>query len=367
MLAQRCIFEPLNHQLDFWMEFTISQIAMLIEGEVEGDGDKKIKTISSIEDGKEGSISFLSNPRYEAHLYETHASAVIVNKDLSLKKEVDTTLIRVKDAYASFSTLLQEYQKILSFSKSGIEKPSFLGEGSTYGEKFYLGAFSYIGENVIIGDNVKIHPNSFVGDNTEIGNNTIIHSGVKIYANTKIGSYCTLHSGAVIGSDGFGFAPREDGTYQSIPQVGNVVLEDHVDIGANTVVDCATFDSTIIKNGVKLDNLIQIGHNVEIGENTVIAGQAGVAGSSKIGKSCVIGGQVGIAGHLHIADKTRIQAQSGINRNTKEGVAIYGTPAIEYNNYLRSYSVFRKLPTVLKQIEALEEKIINLTNSKDQK
>lgn len=345
------------------MEFTISQIAQLIDGEVEGDGSKKINTISPIEDAKNGSVSFLANPKYESHLYSTRATAVIVNKDHEVKKGVETTLIRVKDAYTSFTALLEEYQKIISFQKSGIEQPSFSGKNFKHGDNLYLGAFAYIGENVTLGDNVKIYPNSFIGDNSNIGNNTIIYPGVKIYSNTKIGSYCTIHSGAVIGSDGFGFAPQEDGTYKSIPQVGNVVIEDHVDIGANTVVDCATFTSTVIRKGVKMDNLIQIGHNVEIGENTVIAGQAGIAGSSKVGNSCVIGGQVGIVGHIHIADNTKIQAQSGVNKSTKEGSAMYGSPALEYNNFLRSYAVFRRLPKVMQKIEELEKKIINLTNS----
>lgn len=349
------------------MEFTVNQIAALINGTVEGNGEQKIQTIAPIEDGKQGSISFLSNPKYEPHLYSTSASAVIVNKDIKLSKKISTTLIRVEDSYTSFTLLLEEYQKMMSFQKKGIEQPSFISESAIYGENLFLGAFAYIGKNVKIGSNVKIHPQSYIGDNTVIGDNTIIHAGVKIYPDTKIGSHCVLHSGVVIGSDGFGFAPQEDGTYKSIPQVGNVIIEDHVDIGANTVVDCATFNSTVIKKGVKLDNLIQVGHNAEVGENTVIAGQSGIAGSTKVGKNCIIGGQVGIAGHLHIADKTRIQAQSGINKNSKEGSALFGTPAIDYNNYIRAYSVFRRLPSVLKQIEELEKKIINLTDSNGEK
>ena len=342
------------------MNFTLEQIAHLIGGKLDGSKETKVNTISSIEDAKEGSITFLSNPKYEPLIYETQASAVIVDEKLFLNKKINTALIRVADSYAAFTALLEAYDRLLSFNKTGIEEPSFINKTATHGSDIYVGAFSYIGSNVKIGDQVKIYPNAYIGDDVTIGHQTIIHPGVKIYAKSVIGSHCTLQAGAVVGSDGFGYAPLEDGSYKKIPQLGNVVLEDHVDVGANTVIDCATFNTTLIKKGVKLDNLIQIGHNTLIGENTVIAAQTGIAGSVKIGENCKIGGQVGIAGHLKIAAKTQIQAQSGVSKNTKVAQTIYGTPAIDFNNYLRSYTVYKKLPKVMKQIEKIEEKLLNL-------
>ncbi|MBT5507572.1 MAG: UDP-3-O-(3-hydroxymyristoyl)glucosamine N-acyltransferase [Flammeovirgaceae bacterium] len=342
------------------MNFTLEQIAHLIGGKLDGSKETKVNTISSIEDAKEGSITFLSNPKYEPLIYETQASAVIVDEKLFLNKKINTALIRVADSYAAFTALLEAYDRLLSFNKTGIEEPSFINKTATHGSDIYVGAFSYIGSNVKIGDQVKIYPNAYIGDDVTIGHQTIIHPGVRIYAKSVIGSHCTLQAGAVVGSDGFGYAPLEDGSYKKIPQLGNVVLEDHVDVGANTVIDCATFNTTLIKKGVKLDNLIQIGHNTLIGENTVIAAQTGIAGSVKIGENCKIGGQVGIAGHLKIAAKTQIQAQSGVSKNTKVAQTIYGTPAIDFNNYLRSYTVYKKLPKVMKQIEKIEEKLLNL-------
>ena len=342
------------------MNFTLEQIAHLIGGKLEGSKDTKVNTISSIEDAEEGSITFLANPKYEPLVYTTRASAVIVDEKLILNKKIDTALIRAVDPYAAFTSLLEAYDQLLSFNKAGIDEPSFIHKTATYGTDIYVGAFAYIGSNVKIGDQVKIYPNAYIGDDVIIGNRTIIHPGVKIYAKSIIGSHCTLQAGVIIGSDGFGYAPLEDGSYKKIPQLGNVVLEDHVDVGANTVIDCATFDTTLIKKGVKLDNLIQIGHNTTIGENTVIAAQTGIAGSVKIGENCRIGGQVGIAGHLKIADKTQMQAQSGVSKNTKVSQTIYGTPAIDFNNYLRSYTIYKKLPNVMKQIEKLEEKLLNL-------
>jgi len=342
------------------MNFTLEQIAHLIGGKLDGSKETKVNTISSIEDAKEGSITFLSNPKYEPLIYETQASAVIVDEKLFLNKKINTALIRVADSYAAFTALLEAYDQLLSFNKTGIEEPSFINKTATHGSDIYVGAFSYIGSNVKIGDQVKIYPNAYIGDDVTIGHQTIIHPGVRIYAKSVIGSHCTLQAGAVVGSDGFGYAPLEDGSYKKIPQLGNVVLEDHVDVGANTVIDCATFNTTLIKKGVKLDNLIQIGHNTLIGENTVIAAQTGIAGSVKIGENCKIGGQVGIAGHLKIAAKTQIQAQSGVSKNTKVAQTIYGTPAIDFNNYLRSYTVYKKLPKVMKQIEKIEEKLLNL-------
>lgn len=343
------------------MEFTIKEIAYIIGGEVKGNESLKINKLAKIQEASEGCISFLSNPKYESFIYTTEASAVIVGKSFIPKESFNTTLILVDDPYSGFTSLLEEYQRIFSFRKSGTENPSYIGENAIVGNGCYRGAFSYIGNNCKIGNNVKIYPQVYIGDNVTIGNNTIIYPGVKIYEHTIIGNYCTLQSGAVIGSDGFGFAPQADGTYKTIPQVGNVVLKDHVDVGANTVVDCATMGSTTIEDGVKLDNLIQIAHNVSIGKNTVIAAQSGVSGSAIIGESCMIGGQVGIVGHINLANKTYIGAQSGVSKNiVKEGSSIQGSPAFDYKNNLRSLTVFKKLPDLLKRIEQIEEKILNL-------
>jgi len=342
------------------MEFTIHQIASMLGGEVHGDGNQRINMLAKIQDAKSGQIAFLSNPKYEHYLYTTQASAVIVKKDFQARKEYTTTLILVDDPYSSFTLLLEEYHKRVSYQKTGIESPSFIGSGSVTGTNIYRGAFSYIGNNVVIGDNVKIYPHVFVGDNVIIGHNTILHANVKLYADTKVGENCVIHSGAVIGSDGFGFAPQEDGTYKTIPQLGNVILEDNVAIGANTVIDCATLfgDSTLIHQGVKLDNLIQIAHNVDIGKNTVIAAQAGISGSTKVGENCMLAGQVGIAGHLVIANNTEIGAQSGISKSIKEeGSRILGYPAFDIKEYFRSYAVFKRLPDLNDRLRELEKKI----------
>ncbi len=345
------------------MEFTVSQVAAMLGGRVAGDGNGKINMLAKIQDAQKGQIAFLSNPKYEQYIYTTLASAVIVKKDFSPKKEINTTLIFVEDPYSSFTLLLEEYHKLISFQKSGVEQPSFLSEDAITGDNIYRGAFSYIGSKTKIGNNVKIYPHVYVGDGVTIGNNTILHTGVKIYADTRIGSYCVLHAGCVIGSDGFGFAPQENGTYKSIPQLGNVIIEDNVVIGANTVIDCATFfgDSTAIRDGVKLDNLIQIAHNVEIGKNTVIAAQSGVSGSSKIGENCVIGGQVGVAGHLVIANRTGIGAQTGISKSIKEeDQKLIGYPGIDMKDYYKSYAVFKQLPHINHRLQALEEKVRSL-------
>lgn len=343
------------------MEFTVNQIAGMLEGTVEGDGSRKIRMVGKIENAEEGSVSFLSNPKYENYVYKSKASAIIVSKSFSPRKAVEPTLIKVSDPYTSFTLLLEEYHKFINFQKTGIEEPSYIGNNSTTGNNIYRGAFSYIGNDVTIGENVKIYPQVYIGDGSRIGNNTILHSGAKIYAGSVIGNNCVLHAGVVIGSDGFGFAPQEDGSYKTIPQLGNVVIEDNVDIGANTVIDCATLDSTVIRKGVKLDNLIQIAHNVEIGKNTVVAAQAGISGSSKIGESCVIAGQAGIAGHLEISKKTNIGAQSGIGKSIKkEGFTFLGSPGFELTKYHRSYAVFRNLPDLSRRIKELEEKILNL-------
>ncbi|HEY3403101.1 MAG TPA: UDP-3-O-(3-hydroxymyristoyl)glucosamine N-acyltransferase [Ohtaekwangia sp.] len=343
------------------MEFTINQIAGMLGGEVKGNGNEKINMLAKIQDAKKGQVAFLSNPKYEQYIYTTQASAVIVKKDFVARKDVTSTLILVDDPYTSFTALLEEYHKLITFQKSGIEQPSFIGENSVTGKNIYRGAFSYIGNNVKIGDDVKIHPQAFIGDNVVIGHHSVIHAGVKIYADTKIGNHCVIHSGTVIGSDGFGFAPQEDGTYKTIPQLGNVIIEDHVTIGGNTVIDCATMfgDATIIRQGVKLDNLIQIAHNVEVGKNTVIAAQTGISGSTKIGDNCLFAGQVGIAGHLVIANNTSLGAQSGISKSIKdEGEKLIGYPAFDVKEYFRAYAVFKKLPDLNQRLRELEGKVL---------
>ncbi len=342
------------------LEFTVNQIAAMLGGTVEGDGQGKINMLAKIQEAKPGHIAFLSNPRYENYIYTTGATAVIVSKQFVPRKPLSTTLIRVDDPYSSFTLLLEEYHKLVSFQKTGVEEPSYIGTDCTVGKNIYRGAFSYIGNRVTLGDNVKIYPHTYVGDNVVIGNNVILHPNVKLYAGTRVGNNCVIHAGAVIGSDGFGFAPQPDGTYKSIPQLGNVIIEDDVVIGANTVIDCATLmgDSTIIRKGVKLDNLIQIAHNVEIGKNTVIAAQTGISGSTKIGENNVIAGQVGIAGHLVIANHTSIGAQAGISKSIKEeGQKIIGYPAFDIKDYFRSYTVFKKLPELSYRLRQLEEHV----------
>ena len=346
------------------MKFTLEQVATLLDGVVEGDKQSIVSTIEKIEEANPGSISFLSNPKYESYLYETQATAVIVNEDFIPKNNVNTNLIRVKDAYSGFTLLLEEYTRLTTLSRVGVEQPNFIGENTKIDESIYIGAFAYIGSNVKIGKNVKIYSHVYIGDNVVIGDNTILYSGARIYSKSEIGNYCTIHANAVLGSDGFGFAPQADGTYKTIPQVGNVILKDHVSIGASAVVDCATMGSTIIGKGVKIDNLVQVAHNVEIGENTVVVAQTGIAGSTKIGKSCVIAGQVGIIGHLNIADKTFISAQSGVTKDTKEGDEIFGSPAIEKMQHVKSLMLVRNLPKTLKRIEKLEANILESSSNK---
>ncbi len=339
------------------MEFTVRQIAALINGKIQGNDSLSINQLAKIEEGKPGSVSFLSNLKYEPFLYTTEASAVIVDQSFEPKQAVGATLIFVENSYSAFARLLEEYHRRVSFARIGVEQPSYLAEGSTVGEQSYRGAFSYIGRNCRIGANVKIYPHVYVGDNVQIGDNTILHSGVRVLDNCVIGSHCTLHPNVVIGSDGFGFAPQSDGTYKTIPQLGNVILEDWVSVGAGTTIDCATMGSTIIRQGVKLDNLIQIGHNVEIGRNTVIAAQTGISGSTKIGANCIIGGQVGIGGHIEIADNTRVGAQSGLGKSIKEpGQSLNGTPPQNLKENLRSQVLVRQLPQLEKRISALEQK-----------
>ena len=338
------------------MKFTANQIAEILEGEIVGDALVEVSTLSKIEEGKEGSLTFLSNPKYTPYIYDTEASVVVVNKSFEPEKSVSATLLKVEDAYKAFTQLLEFYNQI-KLSKTGIENPSFISKTAVVGENPYIGAFVYIGENVKLGDNVKIYPNSYIGDNVTIDDNSIVFSGVRIYSDTKIGKNCMINSGSVLGADGFGFVPNEEGVYKKVPQIGNVILEDNVDIGAATTIDRATLGSTIIRKGVKLDNHIQVAHNVDIGENTVIASQTGIAGSTKIGKGCQIGGQVGIVGHITIGDNVRIQAQSGIGRSLKDGETVQGSPALGYSDYNKSYVYFKNLPKIAKQIRELEKEL----------
>ena len=338
------------------MKFTAAQIAGILQGEVVGNPEVEVYKLAKIEEGTEGSLTFLANPKYINHIYSTQASVTIVNSTFEPEQEIATTLIKVEDAYKAFSQLLEYYNQV-KLMKSGIEQPSVISEDVTYGSDLYLGSFCYIGKNVKIGNNVKIYPNSFVGDNVTIGDNCVFFAGVRIYSETVIVNNCTIHSGTIIGSDGFGFAPQEDGTYKKVPQIGNVIIEDDVEIGACTTVDRATLGSTIIRKGVKLDNHIQVAHNVEIGENTVIAAQTGIAGTTKIGKNCLIGGQVGFAGHLVIGDGVKIQAQSGIGKNLEAGEVVQGSPAFNYGDFAKSFVHFRNLPKIVTDIEELKNKI----------
>jgi UDP-3-O-[3-hydroxymyristoyl] glucosamine N-acyltransferase len=336
------------------MKFTAGQIAGILDGVVFGNPDAEVYKLAKIEEGTEGSLTFLANTKYSNYLYSTNATIVIVNKSYELENEVKATLIKVDDAYSSFSKLLEYYNQI-KLMKSGIEQPSVISEGVTYGDDLYLGSFCYIGKNVRIGNNVKIYPNSFIGDNVTIGDNCVFFAGVRVYSETEIGNHVTIHSGSIIGSDGFGFAPQEDGSYSKIPQIGNVVIEDHVEIGSCSTVDRATLGTTYIRKGAKLDNQIQVAHNVEIGENTVIAAQTGIAGSTKIGKNCMIGGQVGIAGHITIGDRVKIQAQSGIGKSLKDGEVVQGSPAFNYGDFAKSFVHFRNLPKIVNEIEELKK------------
>ena len=345
------------------MKFTAIQIAEILDGEIFGNENVEVFSLSKIEEGEGGSLTFLSNPKYTPFIYSTKASIVIVNKDFSPEKKLETTLIKVPDAYKAFSTLLEFYDQVKSV-KSGIETPSYINDSAIIGTNLYLGAFSYLSANVTIGNNVKIYPNVYVGDNVKIGDNTIIHAGAKIYSETIIGSNCTLHAGVILGSDGFGFAPDATGIFSKIPQIGNVIIEDNVDIGAATTIDRATLGSTIIRKGVKLDNQIQIAHNVEIGQNTVIAAQTGIAGSTKIGENCMIGGQAGIVGHITIGNNVRIQAQAGVGRSIKDNEVIQGSPSMGYSDFNKSYVYFKKLPELAATINTLEKDILALKEKK---
>ncbi|MGC6524870.1 MAG: UDP-3-O-(3-hydroxymyristoyl)glucosamine N-acyltransferase [Flavobacteriaceae bacterium] len=336
------------------MKFTANQIANLLNGEIVGDDNAEVFTLSKIEEGKEGSLTFLSNPKYTPFIYSTDATITIVNNDFVAEKEINTTLIKVENAYAAFSTLLEHYNNIKN-NKTGIESPVSIAESASIGDNVYVGAFTSIGENVRIGKNVKIYPNCYIGDNVTVGDHTTIFAGAKIYSDCSVGSHCNIDASVILGADGFGFSPDENGVYSKVPQIGNVIIEDYVDIGAATTIDRATLGSTIIKKGVKLDNQIQIAHNVVIGEHTVIAAQTGIAGSTKIGKHCQIGGQVGIVGHITIGDHVKIQAQSGISKSISDNEVLQGTPAFGYGDYYKSYVHFKNLPQLAKDIEELKK------------
>ena len=337
------------------MNFSASQIALLINGKIEGDANASVSSFGKIEEAKPGQLAFLANPKYEDYLYATLASIVIINESLQLKQTVKTTLVRVPDAYTAFAVLLSQYQEIMTQQLTGIQQPSYIAKTAGYGKNVFIGAFAYLGENVILGNNAKIYPQVFLGDNVKIGDDTIIHAGVKIYRDCIIGNKVIIHAGSVIGSDGFGFAQQADGSFKKVPQIGNVIIEDKVEIGANTTIDRATIGSTLIKQGAKLDNLIQIAHNVEGGDSTVIAAQAGISGSTKIGKGAMIGGQAGIVGHVQIGDGVKINAQSGVSKSIDAGKAVTGSPAYDYTAALRSQALSRNLPELEKRVNQLEQ------------
>ncbi|MBB5397156.1 UDP-3-O-(3-hydroxymyristoyl)glucosamine N-acyltransferase [Mucilaginibacter sp. AK015] len=344
------------------MQFTAKDIAFMLNGTVEGDPLVAVNHLAKIEEGSVGSLSFLANPKYEQYLYTTNASVVIINNSQELTAPVNATLIRVENAYGAFTLLLEKYNTI-KLNKTGIEQPCFIHPSAAIGTEPYIGAFAYISQDVAMGDNCKIYPGCYIADNVKLGSNVTLFPGVKVYFDCIIGNNVVIHSGAIIGSDGFGFSPNADGTYTKIAQIGNVVIEDNVEIGANATIDRATMGSTIIRSGVKVDNLVQIAHNVELGKNTVIAAQSGVAGSSKLAENVVLGGQVGVVGHISIAKGTQVQAQSGISRTiTQEGGKWAGSPAISYANNMRSNVVISRLPELEKRVDELEKIITELTN-----
>ncbi len=347
------------------MQFSAAQIAVIVSGKVEGNPDVKVHSFGKIEEAAEGQLSFLANPKYEDYLYSTKASVIIISEAQELKNGIAATLIRVPDAYSAFAILLDKYQQLQTQQLTGMQQPVYIDVTAKLGDQVYVGAFAYIGEKAIIGDGTKIFPNAYIGNNVTVGQNTILHPGVKIYHNCVIGSNVIIHAGSVIGGDGFGFAPLPDGSFKKVPQIGNVVIEDNVEIGSNTTIDRATIGSTLIKAGAKLDNLLQIAHNVEIGNNAVIAAQAGISGSTKIGNNVMIGGQAGIVGHLHIADGSKINAQSGVSKSiTKPNTAVTGTPAYDYTASLRSQAMIRSLPELEKRIRELEKLVSELLLSK---
>lgn len=345
------------------MHFTAQQIAAHLNGRIEGNPDARVNNVAKIEEAGDGQLSFIANPKYEEYLYTTKASIIIINEDLAVNGAVNPTLIRVKDAYNAFASLLQLYNEMMSQNKKrGIEQPAHVAESAKLGKDVYVGAFSYVGENVQLADGVQIYPGAYIGDGVVIGSGSRIFAGVKIYDGCQLGERVTIHSGTVVGADGFGFAPQADGTYKKIPQIGHVIIEDDVEIGSNTTIDRATMGATVIRKGVKMDNLIQIAHNVEVGENTVIAAQAGISGSTKLGKGCMIGGQVGMVGHIQIADGVRVNAQSGVSKSVEDAnMTLTGSPAFEYRTSLKSQAIYRNLPELQQRVTRLEEELKNLT------
>lgn len=346
------------------MKFTARQIAELIGGKIEGDPEVSVDRLSKIEEGEPGTLSFLANPKYTQYIYNSRASIIIVNDSFVPESKISTTLIKVPDAYSAFAQLLDYYDKVKK-DKKGISSLAFVSDSASLGNDIYLGEFAYVGNNVKLGNNVKIYPHVYLGDNVTVGDNTVLFSGVKIYADVEIGKNCTFHSCAVVGSDGFGFAPQENSHYKKVAQIGNVIIEDDVEIGSGTTIDRATLGSTILRKGVKLDNLIQVAHNVEIGENTVIAAQTGISGSTKIGRNCMIAGQAGITGHLEIGDNVKIGAQSGISQNLKEGAIVVGSPAFEVKKYWRSYAYFKNMSSLVERIVNLEKQVKDMARKED--
>ncbi|MEO7315185.1 MAG: UDP-3-O-(3-hydroxymyristoyl)glucosamine N-acyltransferase [Ginsengibacter sp.] len=347
------------------MEFTAKQIAGIIEGRIEGDPNIAVTSFGKLEEAQSGQLSFLANPKYEEFLYTTKASVIIVNDSLEVEGNLDATLIRVPDAYSSFAILLTEYAKMARANLVGIQQPAYLDATVKMGENIFIGAFSYLGENVVLGNNVKIYPQVYLGNNVTIDDNSVLYPGVVIHHDCVIGKNVSIHAGSVLGSDGFGYAPQKDGSFKKVPQIGNLQIEDNVEIGANTTIDRATIGSTIIKAGAKLDNLIQIAHNVEVGNNTVIAAQSGISGSTKIGKNVMIGGQAGVVGHIHIADGSKINAQSGVGKSIKvPNTAVTGSPAFEYGHALRSQILSRNLPEMEKRVKELEQIVQKLLKEK---
>jgi UDP-3-O-[3-hydroxymyristoyl] glucosamine N-acyltransferase len=346
------------------MQFTASQLAQLIQAKVEGNPSVTVSSFGKIEEAGPGQLSFLANPKYEDYLYTTKASLVIINENFQLRQPIDATLLRVADAYSAFATLLTNYQAMQQQQLTGIQEPSHIAKTAELGQGIFIGAFTYLGEQVKVGDQTKIYPNCYIGDQVTIGKNCVIHPGVKIYHQCMIGDEVIIHAGTVIGGDGFGFAPQADGSLKKVPQIGNVVIEDQVEIGANTTIDRATIGSTIIRKGAKLDNLIQIAHNVEVGNQTVIAAQAGISGSTKIGKGVMIGGQAGIVGHIQLGDGSKVNAQSGVSKSIEPGKAVTGSPAYDYTQALRAQAVNRKLPELEKRIKELEQLIKDLVSAK---
>lgn len=342
-----------------YMEFKALNIAEFLHGTIEGDENVSVNNVSKIEDGKPGTLAFLSNPKYERYIYQTEASIVLVKNEFKPEHKVKATLIRVEDPYQAFAALLDLYEQAKQL-KNGVEQPSFIDPSAKLGNDVYFGAFAYLGQNSSLGNKVKIYPQTFICSGVTIGDNTIIYAGAKIYDGSIIGNNCIIHAGAVIGSDGFGFAPTPDGSYKKIPQVGNVILEDDVEVGANTTIDCSTMGSTIIRKGTKLDNLIQIAHNCEVGENTVIAALTGIAGSTKIGKNCMLGGHIGVAGHLTIGDNVKVGAMSGVSNNIKSGRIVLGTPVTDHEHALKSYVVYRRLPQMRDELINLQKEVAEL-------